>query len=230
MSGFKVGDRVRIVDPTDDAMVGSPYCYKVPLHNDSHVYKVKVGHVGTIVEDTGGKIGCNLNPVFLHPDDFFAVQLDDNQIGRGGNVFDSPNTLYMYKKQFVHLEEESKVDLSKLKNGDVVSVTAIRNAKQEVEVFVKFGDYYYNLHKGGQMKGYKNLPAGRRALITNLSGLGPYFLMSEEELEGVAKKEASKVEWSKASGAYYTLEDLEDAFILDDAKGVIMIDEDDCPF
>lgn len=68
------------------------------------------------------------------------------------------------------------------RNGDVIKVSRGITSDEREQVFVKFGDNYYNLSVGGQMKAYKYLPTGNRFLITNLAGTGDFFLLTEEQL------------------------------------------------
>lgn len=98
---------------------------------------------------------------------------------------------------FEKIEEESTMTEKRsnpknFRNGDVIKVSGnsapgTRDIKEVV--FVKFGENYYNLTAGGQMKACRYLPPGTKEIITNLSGMGKFFLMSEEELEEATTQE-----------------------------------------
>lgn len=77
--------------------------------------------------------------------------------------------------------KEKRFNPKNFRNGDVIKVSC--NEDRYEKVFVKFGENYYNLTAGGQMKACRYLPPGTKEILTNLSGMGRYFLMSEEELE-----------------------------------------------
>jgi len=96
--------------------------------------------------------------------------------------------------QLVHFCDFKKVNAGEgmstkqsknFRNGDVIKVRSrhVTTSDGGTQVFVKFGENYYNLSAGGQMKAYKYLPSGDKDVILNLSGMGGYFLMDEGQLE-----------------------------------------------
>lgn len=83
-------------------------------------------------------------------------------------------------------EDMKRSNPKSFRNGDIIKVetSSVPGVTRDVKrvVFVKFGENYYNLSDGGQMKAYKYLPRGTKEVITNLSGLGEFFLMDPDEL------------------------------------------------
>lgn len=116
-----------------------------------------------------------------------------------GNLLKDNSGWYVPASCLDRLEEEEEVmategvkNIKNFKNGDIISVKDMSvNPEQIFQVFAKFGDMYYNLSKDGQMKGFKYLPRGEKRVLTNLSGLGEYFLRDIDELEEVEDVDAA---------------------------------------
>lgn len=87
-------------------------------------------------------------------------------------------SVYEYQKS--GLTRIDPIMANSYRNGDIIRVHDGR--KDKVVVFVKFGENYYNLSENKQMKGYRFLPEGEKTIVSNLGGMGNYFLMDEEEL------------------------------------------------
>lgn len=118
---------------------------------------------------------------YFHNDDLVvAYQIGDSE--RKGPI------------QMIPVEDIQKVDedMAKTKsfrNGDVIKIEEHNEVKG---VFVKFGENYYDLYKGGTLKAHKYLPPGMRTVLLNLSGMGEFFLKDEEELESTFREESEE--------------------------------------
>lgn len=106
---------------------------------------------------------------------------------------DSPS-YYMLEKFMAKIddqdEEEPVTARRNFRNGDIIKV---RPRKGDTAAWVKFGDLFYNLNHKGQMKGSKYLPQGQKEVIGSLVEMGPYFLMTPEQMESELRKEQDKL-------------------------------------